>query len=745
VGTFDDYNKASIEPVFDKIKLVSLGKKLDLGRDSSKEYENIIIEIVKNYNIDVFWIPNPLMLNIHLIKTKPPCRVVTTFYDLIPLIFEDIYFKSWPKMMFQEYILRLTRIDKISDTLVPISESSKRDLMEILEINPIKLKTVYLGVKKSNIDNNYTGRKYSINEYILYVGGFDPRKNMEKAVLAFKKLIDTYGYFNLDFVIVCSYDEATKNRFLNFIKKLNVSGRIKLTGYVSEAELVGLYKDAKVFFFPSLYEGFGLPILEAMAIGTPIAASNCSSIPEVVGDAGLLFNPEDITDMAEKLNAILSNDELAGTLRVKGIKRANTFSWKQSAHELLNIFENVCNLSRSISRSFKIAYFSPVSPQKSGISTYTEELLPHLKKYAEVHLFLDDNVKPTNSFIKEKIRYFPYKDFYALLKKEKYDTIIYHVGNNTMHKYIYNTLLKHSGIVVLHDYILHPFIQHITALDGDSESYIIEMSSAYGSEGEKLAKDYVNGSYYPIDFVKYPLNERIIESSECVIVHSHYVKNLLEKYHHIKAIPHGRDAVELNEEFISKNKKALNLNDHQPILGCFGFMNSNKRINVLLDVFKDLTNEFPRAMLILAGDIDNNFKKDIIVRLKKYNLSNSILITGYNSEELYKKYLACTDIVINLRFPTMGETSGTLLDAMAFGKSVVVSNIGSYREFPDNCCWKVDVDNSEKELLLAYLRELISNKGLREKMGENAKQYIKKNHDWDNIALKYLEVIEKTL
>jgi glycosyltransferase involved in cell wall biosynthesis len=120
---------------------------------------------------------------------------------------------------------------------------------------------------------------------------------------------------------------------------------------------------------------------------------------------------------------------------------------------------------------------------------------------------------------------------------------------------------------------------------------------------------------------------------------------------------------------------------------------------------------------------------------------DTIDVIGYVSDDLYHKYLSVSDIVINLRYPTMGETSRTLLDAMGWGKPVIVSNIGSYQETPDSCCWKVDVDENEEELLYEYLRELIENPKLRRIMGENGREFIKRNNDWEKIALKYIDIL----
>ncbi|OEU41368.1 hypothetical protein BGV40_15320 [Methanosarcina sp. Ant1] len=745
LAVYDDFDKKPVRDILDKVHLVSLGCKLDVSENSNKAFDEHIQQIVCNHNIDVFWIPNPMTHNLNLIDEKPSCCVVTTFHDLIPLIFEDQYLKKWQKDLSKEYLCRLERVDRISDVVISVSDSTKADLANLLKIPISKIRTVHHGMKAVPEKSILNGPNYGNTRYILYVGGFDVRKNMENSVLVFKRLVENYGYDDLNYIIVCACDDYCRNSFSKYVKEKNLVERVKLTGYISDDDLIYLYKHAEAFFFPSLYEGFGLPVLEALALGVPVAVSNTSSLPEVVGEAGLLFDPSNLDDMADKLNSILSNKEYQESLRLKGIEQSKKFSWEISADLYLNIFQEILsehfqNIADH-ARTMKIAYFSPVHPQKSGISTYSTELLLALKKYTNIDLFLDENVIPDDPRIRDEFMFYSYRDFDKRLISEKYDKIIYHMGNNSMHEYIYHTLLKYPGITVLHDYVLHPFIQHITVFKGDSNSYLREMKNAYGEKGESIANKYVEGIHIPIDFSKFPLNEMVIRSSEKVIVHNYYVKNMLNNHSHIHVIPLGRHVVEISSQAITANRKELNLNENSTILGIFGFMNSNKRINVVLDTFKNLIEQSQDLLLLIVGDITETYRKELLQYINKLGIEKNVRIIGYVEEDMYSKYLSCVDIVVNLRFPTMGETSGTLLDAMAFKKPLVVSNIGSYKEYPDSCCWKVDVDSTERELLYEYLHELVISEKLRTKMGENAQKYIKEHHDWDRIALDYVKLI----
>jgi len=743
---YDDYDRSALQGIDEKVKLLTLGKEIDTSESGSKIYTESVLQCISENEIDCFWIPNPVMPNVNFLKKSPMCRVIITFYDLIPFIFKRIYLNSWPESIRREYLGRLKSLDSIADFIMPISDSTKNDLSRYLKINPTKMRTVYLGSKNGS-DGCEKSQNFdsSLGKYILYVGGFDPRKNMEKSVLAFKCLVEKYHHSDLNYFIICNCDESTKEKFYKFVQKTGLSGKIRLTGYVSDSELDHYYKNAELLFFPSLYEGFGLPVVDAMAASLPVVVSNCSSLREIAGDAGLIFDPDNIEDMAEKLHRILSDQDLRTLLSTRSLHRSQRFSWKITADEYLQVLESrppssiMQNMiGTAVQKSpLKIAYFSPVHPQISGISQYSKELLLELQNYADVDLFLDKGVVPEEPEIKQKFRYFCYTDFEKLMKVKNYDGILYHIGNNPLHEYIYQISLRYPGTIVLHDYVIYPFLRHVTLDRGKFLSYLTEI---YNTEPPQkranLVRQIFKKGLNSVDALEYPLNDRVIKAGKTVIVHSQHVRKLLKGYPQVYVIPHGRHSVDFTEADILENKKMLHLKSKDLIISIFGFLNLNKRIDVTIRVFRRLQKTFPNIRLLLVGELNADLREIV-----KPNM-DSIDIIGYTSEDLYYRYMSVSDIVINLRSPTMGETSGTLLDAMGFGKAVIVSNIGSYREIPDSCCWKVDVDGNEEELLYQYLRELIMNPKIREVMGKNGKDFIKKNNDWKKIVLKYLDVLD---
>jgi glycosyltransferase involved in cell wall biosynthesis len=750
VACYDEQFNPNIIPDSCSFKYLSLGARLLPGQRASEEYTEKICGIVDNYHIDVFWIPNPLMDNVHFTKKKPNCNVVITVYDLIPIVMEQSYFKNWMLNVQKEYLMRLCRLHTIPDYIITISDSTSQDLVQLLGINPNKISTVYLGCDCAISEGNEKGHIPCVPDgpYLIYVGGFDPRKNMHNAVLAFKNVLLSGTFSDLKLMIICRLDASSKKQFELFLTANGMQENVILKGHVTDAELRYYNRNATLAFFPSLYEGFGLPIVEAMGEGTPVLTSNISSMPEIVGDSGILCNPYDINDMSEKIQSALSNPDLLKEFGARAKNRARCFSWDRAEKQYEKIFrslsdgcmdEPIC-LGEGKSPRLKVAFFSPVRPQKSGIAIYNQNLILELKKYVDIHLFLDDGVIPEDPSLGD-ISYYSYKEFGEIHMHHPYDQIIYHMGNNTLHKYIYETLLKYPGIAVLHDYVLHPFVQHITALDGKPAQYIQEMKEAYGDEGERIANSFVHGIYPPVDFMKYPLNEKIINVSQAIIVHSNFVKGLIYQNDKTHVIPLGRSVVHLDQDLITETRVKFGLDANSLVIGCFGYMNPNKRVSTLLKVFYRLATQYTNLLLILVGDINPSMRHELLRFSRENSIEDNIRIIGYVPEDQYFGYLSCADIVVNLRHPTMGETSGTQLDAMAFGKPLIVSNIGSYAEIPDSCCWKVDLGDVEEEELYEYLRALVTDKQLRDRMGRNSQKYLEKYHSWEDVGKQYLKII----
>jgi len=269
-------------------------------------------------------------------------RYIITVHDLLPIVFPRVR----PLKVVLVYKFLIPRALKTADAIIAVSYNTKRDIIKYFKIPEEKIRVIYNGVNEnykplSEKEVEKIHQKYDINyPFILYVGRLAFHKNIPTLLKAFYKL----KKYNLPhkLIIIGKKDWKYKDIF-DLVDRLNLHKDVIFLGYVPNEDLPALYNAADLFVYPSLYEGFGLPPLEAMACGTPVVTSNTSSLPEVVGDAGIMVEPYDVDGFAKAMYEILTNDGLREELRKKGLKRAKLFNWRKTAEETLEVYEEVYN------------------------------------------------------------------------------------------------------------------------------------------------------------------------------------------------------------------------------------------------------------------------------------------------------------------------------------------------------------------------------------------------------------------
>ena len=282
------------------------------------------------------------------IRYKKP--FIVTIHDLTHTLFPGRKMTSLPYRM--AYKAVITSAIKKSQRIIAVSENTKQDIVRIHNAPSAKIQVVYEGAnpeytqfspEKRQQAAATLAQKYDIaSPFILYTGVHRYHKNLPRLIQAFALLAQGPDAKHPDLKLVMTgrpnslYPEAEQE-----VAKLNLEDKVLRPGLVPEQDLIALYNLANVYVFPSLYEGFGLPILEAMQCGTPVVASNVSSIPEVAGaDNAIFFDPENPQDMADKIDQVLEDPQLSATLREKGLQRVKAFSWNKMAHEILDLYNN---------------------------------------------------------------------------------------------------------------------------------------------------------------------------------------------------------------------------------------------------------------------------------------------------------------------------------------------------------------------------------------------------------------------
>jgi glycosyltransferase involved in cell wall biosynthesis len=237
-----------------------------------------------------------------------------------------------------------------ADSIIAVSENTKKDVIKFYGIVPDKVKVIHLGVDSNfspikNENDDSVLRRYNLKPgYILNVGTLEPRKNIVRLLEAYRLIAADLSYAPQ---LVIAGGKGWLSEDINkYIDSSGLKAKVVLTGYVPETDLPSLYRGAAVFAYPSLYEGFGLPPLEAMASGVPVVSSNISSIPEVVGKAGLLVDPCRIDEIARAVIMALEDDGLRDRMINDGLKRSGQFSWENTAKKTVDLYEEVLRGTR---------------------------------------------------------------------------------------------------------------------------------------------------------------------------------------------------------------------------------------------------------------------------------------------------------------------------------------------------------------------------------------------------------------
>ncbi len=289
--------------------------------------ENLIGEIDVFHSSD--WLEPPT------IKAKR----VTTIHDLTVFKYPETFVARGGHDIVENQKRKLFFVKQYGDKIIAVSETTKQDIIDILKIPEKKIKVVYEAA-----DPDFSPRpvsqiqkvkeKFLINNgrYLLCVGAREPRKNLNRLIAAFVEIAGANP--DLSLVIVGKYgwgDDINQNT-------KNQIPKIKLLGFVEKEDLAALYSGAEGFIYPSLYEGFGLPILEAMACGCPVITSNLGSMKEIAGESALLIEPENVESIAGAISKICRNKKVSEELKIKGFKRAGEFNWQKTASQTLEVY-----------------------------------------------------------------------------------------------------------------------------------------------------------------------------------------------------------------------------------------------------------------------------------------------------------------------------------------------------------------------------------------------------------------------
>lgn len=667
----------------------------------------------------------------------PP--LVMTAYDLIPFRSPGALAANIDAMWAYSDALALMRE---SSAVVAISQATRRDVTDVLGVAPERVfvaspfpEPIFAPLSESTTMLPALLRRMGIQgRYIFAVTGFGENKNISGLLRAFAALPAALrGRTQLVISALVTAEDIPQDVH-DLAASLGISRQIAWTGKTDDATMAALYQHARLVAHISLAEGFGLPIAEAMACGTPVVVTDYGACSEVAGDTGLKVRPGNPAQVAEAFAALLTDDALHGQQRALGLESAARFTEAglsegtrmayafargegQPAPVVLDSApppepQPIPQMpTQPIRDDLHVAMWTPLPPLASGISDYSMDLLSALTAAAPRMQFSVITAPEAAATHIDGVRVYSYAD-YAAGRVPPVDVHVYHMGNNcAFHEEIHDQLQRERGIVVLHDLSLWGFYSFLYQHRGRPVRMRDEMTYQHGSgAAESLTERFFSGK--STDYLEHHMLRRITDHAGHIIVHSRFGAEHLRRYDpavQVSVISHGTTPLS-NAEKRKDARAALGIHEDELLVGFLGGVHPNKQLETVLESLKQLIRRYPQAArklrLLVAGYDDTAYAQALKKQGLGGKLKDHIVWKGEVDFQTFQDYLCATDVVISLRHPTTGETSGTIMRALGAGCAVITSDQPQYADLPESFCWRVPADEGESSALTALLASM---------------------------------------
>jgi len=382
----------------------------------------------------------------------------------------------------------------------------------------------------------------------------------------------------------------------------------------------------------------------------------------------------------------------------------------------------------------RVALWTPLPPQKTGIADYVADLLPALTAQWDIEIFIDEGVLPQRR-LSDRYQIFPHTAFPAREAHKPFNLHLYQMGNNHFHWFIYQQALRVPGVVVLHDVSLaYMLYDALVGREAAWDVFIEELRYAEGEEAAAQFTRYFNaGDHQGVMqfFSQHPMLRRLAERSYAFVTHLEYnAERLRKQYPQIPLIRSMHLAVKDPYEEVENTdaeawRARLGFTPDEFVVASFGFLQPTKQNDVTIKAFAQLVRTYPQARLVFVGELNSSGGYDEYLRslVRRLGLSKFVTFTGFVSRQKMLHYLLASDVVVNLRFPSFGEMSASLARAVAAGKPVIVTDLPEWRFLPETFCLRVPPQEGASEQLAEHLSLLAHDHTIRQQMGNAAREY----------------------
>lgn len=675
-------------------------------------------------------------------------RVGVVLYDLIPLLFPHVYLRDAATA---GYYAQRTRVAAAADVLLAISESTAADARRLLgpDLPPVvNIRGAADPAHEPLAEPAFTVAEFDVRTrlglpkpFVLFVGGFEPRKNMSGAVAGFAALPPELRA-NLDLVIACDGPPAHRDALLREAENLGVGCSVRLTGFVPDSDLRVLYQAARVVFFPTFYEGLGLPVAESLRYGTPVVAADNSAQREYGGPASWYCDPASPASMAASLAAALAEPRAAR--EAERIAFARTFTWDDTAERTAAVLEKFAAPARVPARPRKprIAWVSPAPPSETGIADYALEVANVLSERFEIEWVTDPRGPAPTAAVAARYRCVSAAEFDARHAARPFDLPVYHIGNNHFHAYALGLMRRHPGLVVVHDVHLGGLFR--TA--ADRGVWPADFPGELEHNGEWLLADWVRrGLVHPHAAPTLnAMNRRVLDGAAALVMHSAHGWQLARKATDapVSVVPLFAEVPPNPPDPVAERRR-LRLPADRFIVCSLGLVGSPKRLDVLIRAAGGLPADVKARVLVLSiGPCGDDVRADLLALAESVGLAGQVEIRGKAPLADFAAYAVAADANVQLRFPSNGETSAALYRALAAGAACVISDTGAMAELPNDVALKVRSPARDEADLTAALVRLAREPGLRDRLGKSAREFVATTCDRRSVPAGYAAAIE---
>ena|GEM_PF-6755743 len=671
-------------------------------------------------------------------------------YDFIPMIFREFYLPN-PEAS-RNYLHRLQLI-RTCDCLLSLSEHTKKDAVGLLGISPFKVTNISGGVDPFFSDTNFVSQNPDFSsigikgDYILYIGAEDYRKNICGLIKAFAMLAPAVRR-NLQLVVACDLSKESELSVRRCAHVNRLSDAFVFTGYISDDILKKLYLNAKLFVFPSLYEGLGLPIWEAVSCKAPVLAGNNSSQPEVLGTDDALFDAGSPQSIADKMEYALNNPDWLKELQIRQNRHMENFTWERSAQIAYAAIEanyaDFCKENHGMAIKIvsrpRIAWFTPLPPQETGIANCNAGLLPHLTQDFDITLVIDGDYPVKDDSLNVNFPILSTAEFETRYHVGAYDQCVYHIGNSPFHMYMFPFIEKYGGAMVLHEIAMNYLAGFLESriTDHNRIDILARQQALFPADSEEYADARTTA------FLHYMLN-----LSDGVFVHSKHAQAMLQKLAPAHSCPViiselGTSFPILPTELEKKQlRKKLHIEENKFICSALGGIHRVKGVEDILNTLCQLLSLANDMIFIFVGAFAEENKDWFTALLSKASrIGIDVRTTGYVNDKLFIDYIKISDFALSLRTFSRGESSAVILNLLSHGIPTIVYDNGYFSEIDDNAVLKVPL--SDTEALKKQIERLIANEDLRKTTSRHARDFAARLH-WPTRVEGYREFISKSI